>query len=72
MGNCDGEVLIPVGVLGIGDDTGAGDCGTREADGDIGVTSDDLPVVVLLPVPVSTTGVVDCSTAGDETTPETL
>ncbi|GER39961.1 receptor expression-enhancing protein 3 [Striga asiatica] len=38
-------MLVPNGVLGIGNDAGAGDAGAGEADGDVGVAGDDVVVV---------------------------
>lgn len=44
----DEEMLIPDGILRVGDDAGADDGGSSEADGDVGVAGDDLVVVLLL------------------------
>lgn len=48
MGDRNGEVLLPLGVLRVGDDSGAGDGGAGEADLDVGVAGDDLAVVAML------------------------
>lgn len=42
------EMLVPPGILGVGDDTSAGDGGAGDGDLDVGVTGDDLAVVVVL------------------------
>jgi hypothetical protein len=41
-----GEALLPDGVLGVLDDGGARDDGPRDGEHDVGVTGDDLPVVL--------------------------
>lgn len=46
VGEGDVEVLVPMGVLGVGDDARAGDAGAGEADGDVGVGGDDLVVLL--------------------------
>lgn len=47
VGEGDGESLVPMGVLGVGDDAGAGDSGGGDGDGDVGVAGDDLLVRVV-------------------------
>lgn len=41
-------MLIPDGILRVGDDASADNGGSGEADGDVGVAGDDLVVVLLL------------------------
>lgn len=41
------EPLVPCRILGVGDDGRAGHGGAGEADGDVRVTGDDLPAVVV-------------------------
>lgn len=42
MGGGDLEVLVPEGVLGVGDDGGADEGGAGEDDGNVGVAGDDF------------------------------
>lgn len=50
MSERDEEVLVPLRVLGIGDHAGPGDSGLRDDNGDVRIASDDLAMVLGLPV----------------------
>lgn len=69
VGEGDVEVVVPLRVLGVGDDVGAGDGGLRDDDCDVRVAGDDA-VVVLLDLLVSGGGAA--SVAGSEAAAETL
>lgn len=62
------EMLIPDRILRVGDDAGADDGGSSEADGDVGVAGDDLGVVLLL----GAGGGGDGGAAGGEAAAEAL
>lgn len=68
MPDGDEEMLIPDGILRVGDDAGADDGGSSKADGDVGVAGDDLVVVLLL----GAGGAGDGGAAGGEAATEAL
>lgn len=56
VGNGDLEVLLPLRVLGVGDDAGAGDGGLWDDDGHVRVAGDDA--AVMLEIAVTGSGIV--------------
>lgn len=68
MGQRDLEALVPNRVLRIGYDPGPGDAGTGEANGDIGIAGDDIPVVVVITPLIGFEGLaaVECGEAAAE------
>lgn len=70
MGGGDVEVLVPEGVLGVGDDGGADEGGAGEDDGNVGVAGDDFFFVGA--VWVVGGGAGGAGGAGGETTAEAL
>lgn len=56
MSQGDLELLLPNRILRIGDDPGPGYDGAAEADGDVGVSGDDLAVVVAVAAAVDGEG----------------